>query len=410
MLLPPILEIFVLWHPDDIAGQVVADALLDHFHGTAFSGLVGGAVEVYTRSSAWDGRQGPPRPLPFVEQLPNGLAPAAVTVVVPVMGVNLARALQDDSEWLRYFEDMVNARRENPNVALFGLVVDPAATAPDGHLSRLLGPEQTLDRAGANNSQVLTRDLCHSVTGFVDGDGDRRLRVFISHTKRYTPAEQPDRVSELVGRVRHIIGETHMSAFFDEADLQPGVQWEAELTSAAESSALLVVRTDLYASREWCQREVLAAKQADMPVVVLQALHQGEERGCFLMDHVPSVAIQSADDADHVRTSIEEALAKLVDEALKRALWRRQRSRLSSYGFDWLPANAPEPTTLAHWLRSVEKQPTPEDKLFVLHPDPPLCSPEISAINDLLAVGMIEGALEILTPRTFANRGGQVQR
>lgn len=49
MLLPPVLEIFVVWHPGDDAGATVAGWLLDHFHGTAFSGLIGGAVEVYTR-------------------------------------------------------------------------------------------------------------------------------------------------------------------------------------------------------------------------------------------------------------------------------------------------------------------------------------------------------------------------
>lgn len=46
MLIPPILEVFVLWHPEDAAGRRVADTLLEHFHGTAFDGLVGGAVEV----------------------------------------------------------------------------------------------------------------------------------------------------------------------------------------------------------------------------------------------------------------------------------------------------------------------------------------------------------------------------
>ena len=36
----------------------------------------------------------------------------------------------------------------------------------------------------------------------------------------------------------------------------------APATPAAASSALLVVRTDLFASRDWCQREVLAAKRS----------------------------------------------------------------------------------------------------------------------------------------------------
>jgi hypothetical protein len=292
---------------------------------------------------------------------------------------------------------------------VFSLVVDPEAMSAGGQLARLFASRQSLDMAGVTDRSVLCRDLCHSIAGFVDGRPGRPLRVFVSHTKRYSAVEMADEVSNLVGHVRAAIGDTHMLAFFDEADLQPGMTWQDELIAAAESSALLVVRTDLYASREWCQNEVLAAKRADMPIVALQALDAGEERGCFLMDHVPSVAVRTPESPENQRPSIDDALNKLVDEALKRSLWRQQRERLGDYGFDWLPANAPEPATLAHWLRANRPQSPTTDKLFVMHPDPPLGTAELAAINDLVAIAAPTGPLdiEILTPRTFASRGGQ---
>ena len=49
-MVPPILEIFVVWHPEDREGEAVADQFVEHFHGTTFSGLIGGAVEIYVRS------------------------------------------------------------------------------------------------------------------------------------------------------------------------------------------------------------------------------------------------------------------------------------------------------------------------------------------------------------------------
>jgi hypothetical protein len=60
VLIPPILEIYVLWHPDDGDGARIFTELFDHFHGTTFSGLVGGAVEVYERSQGWRGPGTPP--------------------------------------------------------------------------------------------------------------------------------------------------------------------------------------------------------------------------------------------------------------------------------------------------------------------------------------------------------------
>lgn len=408
MLIPPILEVFVVWHPDDAAGREVADALMEHFHGSAFAGLVGGAVEVYTRSAGWDSSGGPPRPLPFMEPLPNGLAAASVTVVVPVLGIHLARTVEDDPAWRAYLEALVAAHGPERGVAVFGLQVDDEAMGPMSRLAAIFGDIQHLDRAGAANAPVLTRDLAHSIAGFVRGTPDRALRVFISHTKRNSPEEEPDRVDHLVQRVREVIGQTHLRPFFDATDLLPGVEWEQELIAAAESSAMLIVRTDLYASRDWCQREVLAAKRADMPVVALQALSKGEERGSFLMDHIPSVSCDETN-PDEQRTAIETALNKLVDEALKRSLWEHQREELSGYGFDWLPTNAPEPTTIAGWLRQNSKPVTQEDRIFVLHPDPPLGHAEGEAIDDLLTIAGLGGLIEILTPRTFASRGGQIR-
>lgn len=409
MLIPPILEIFVLWHPNDTAGERVANALLEHFHGTAFSGLVGGAVEVYTLSEGWDGPDSPPRPLPFVEPLPNGLSPAATTVVVPVLGVHLARAAEADGPWLSYLKNLAAAAKDAPGAAVFALKVDEEAMHPEGQLAAIFGVEQLLAPEAATDVATLCRDLSHSIAGFVDGSPGQALRVFISHTKRNSPTEEPDRVQELVALVREVIGATHLRPFFDAADLQPGTDWVTELINAAETSCLLLIRTDLFASREWCQREVLAAKRADMPIVALQALRDGEDRGSFLMDHVPSVACDRTDPAEQ-RAAIETALNKLVDEALKRSLWKHQRSRLASYGFDWLPANAPEPATVAAWIGTLTKRPTPEDRLFVLHPDPPLGHAEVEALTDLLGVGGLVDLVEILTPRTFASRGGQVRR
>src|SRR5215467_4657050 len=51
-VLPPILELYVVWHPGDAAGQAVAQQLIDHFRGSAYSGLIGGAVDVYVRSTS----------------------------------------------------------------------------------------------------------------------------------------------------------------------------------------------------------------------------------------------------------------------------------------------------------------------------------------------------------------------
>ncbi|MCX2966838.1 toll/interleukin-1 receptor domain-containing protein [Gordonia aquimaris] len=409
--MPPTLEVFVLWHPDDEIGVTVADTLLTHFHGPAFSGLVGGAVEVYTRSAPWASPDGPPRPLPFMSDAADGPPASVTTVVVIVHGVNLAQAAEYDDHWAEYLSQVAETGEQNPHVAVFGVVASDAVMRQGTRLNTLFGANQALSPRGLIDPRVLCRDLCHSITGFVSGAPRERLRVFISYTTRFNADDESGHLRDLVSAVRDGIAGTHMTTFFDEADIQPDSRWEDEVTRLAETSALFVVRTDRYSSREWCQREVLAAKRSDMPVVILAALFEGEERGSFLMDHLPSVACDPTD--EHARmAAIEVALSKLVDDALKRALWRLQREQPEMDAFDWLPANAPEPVTLARWLRTRDpaEMPTSDDQIYVLHPDPPLGPAEVMALDDVLALGGLDGLVEIFTPRTFASRGGRVRR
>lgn len=410
MLLPPILEIFVVWHPRDDVGSTVAEWLLDHFHGTAFSGLIGGAVEVYTRSIPWEGGDGPPRPLPFAGDQPAGLEMPTVTVVVPVLSAHLARAVEDEGVWGAWVADLVNASSERSDVHVFPL------RAPGAQLNETLlgdifrGPQRLPDACGVDRDE-LGRELAQAIVQRISGTEGDPLQVFVSHTKRHSPDEEPDHVTRLVDRVRAFLGATRLVDFFDETSLQVGEGWEERLVAEAERGCLLMVRTDLYAGRTMCQREVRVAKEAGAPVVELRAVTGYQERGSFLLDHVPSVQTNLAADmtdnelAAAADGAIKRAVNRLVDEALKRALWHRQRERLSGDVFDWLPGHAPEPVTA---LRYLADNPTALDggTCVVLHPDPPLLPDEKEAMDALFGLAGI-GPVDIVTPRTFAQRGGR---
>ena len=40
-MLPPVLELYVVWHPGDNKGAQVANEFFEHFHGSAFTGSSG---------------------------------------------------------------------------------------------------------------------------------------------------------------------------------------------------------------------------------------------------------------------------------------------------------------------------------------------------------------------------------
>lgn len=410
-MLPPILEIYVVWHPGDPAGERIIDTLLTHFRGTPFSGLIGGAIDVYVRSASPSGSQSdPPPPIPALVPPPYDLAVARHTAVLVVGGSELAAAVEDPGPWRDYIEAIVAKHAVAADeVGVFPVKVAPLAF-DNTRLGAVLADLQQVASEAWNTDkfdETLCRDLAQGIAQMVD-PAHQRLKVFISHTKRHTENED-GAVVRLVDLVRNVIGGTRLTDFFDAADLQPGENWAPILIAEAASSALLAVRTDLYSSRPWCQREVLTAKQKGMPVVVLDGLTLGEERGSFLMDHVPRVAGHRKK-KQWSETAIRLALNQLVDECLKRALWRVQEAiakGLLKVHIDWWAPHAPEPATFAEWLDSgTVRMAKPDEPIVILHPDPPLGEDERDVLLQIGRLSGLKGPIEFLTPRGLALHGG----
>lgn len=409
----PILEVHLAWHPADRAAQRLAGELDRHFHEGVYGSLLGGTMEFYQRSAPWSGPGSAPRPIAWPDAtLPSGHPPPAQNIaVVLFLGDELMRACQSaGSDWLRWVREGVQAAARLPGqVALLPVAVDPLdpRSALVGALPPLqcLGATDPLAEGGATAGPppvaTLRRDLSQALARWLHPAGGPALRVFISHTKRMSGPDEA--VASLVDTVREVLGSTRIGSFYDAQDLQPGADWDEALRLHAASSALLALRTDLYASREWCQREVLTAKRHGMPVVVLDALQRGEPRGSFLMDHVPRLPVRRGADGTWDRAAIGQALDLLADAWLHSVLWQRQAERAAAdpllAGYQFLP-QAPEPSTLSQLLARVP----PGAELRVLHPDPPLAGEERAVLQDLVRRAGHAG-LDLSTPKLLAARG-----
>lgn len=153
-------------------------------------------------------------------------------------------------------------------------------------LGAALSSTMWIQSEAASFGGLLERSVAQAIAQLATGTANR-TKVFVSHTKHNSAGE--DKFEPAVfEQVRSAIARSKLAEFFDAHDLQPGRDWAADLDQEAGSSALLMVRTDRYASREWTQREVLQAKRHDVPIVGLIALVEGEARGSFLMDHLPT--------------------------------------------------------------------------------------------------------------------------
>ncbi len=119
-------------------------------------------------------------------------------------------------------------------------------------------------------------EICHLLMNNKDAadiEEQKRVRIFIS----YARADE-ERSGGLATKIRDRIGKSRLKSFFDKYDLDRGESLD-QLSENQKRCLTLVVRTDSYAESPYCQAELLKAKQLGMPLVFINALSKGEDRG-----------------------------------------------------------------------------------------------------------------------------------
>lgn len=208
----------------------------------------------------------------------------------------------------------------------------------------------------------VTHALCRQLTG-----SRNPVTVFLSHAKR-------DGV-EIATSVRaHLQDGSGIRNFFDTQDLLEGSAWADELRGEASRNVLVAIRTDAYATREWCRTEVIEAKLGGSPVIVLDALTTFEPRGFPYLGNAPSVRWHEGSPA-----ALEQLLGVVLRETLRfRHFPARVADLCEAYGLeahDRVLATPPELLTVMR-LRGCATGPP------VVYPDPPLGTEERALVSE----------------------------
>lgn len=88
-----------------------------------------------------------------------------------------------------------------------------------------------------------------------------KLKLFISHAKR-------DGLAIAENLRNSIRSKTKLDSFFDKNDIIEGVDFENQIRENVKSSLLMVLDSDAYGTRQWCQKEILCAKKYGVPIVL----------------------------------------------------------------------------------------------------------------------------------------------
>lgn len=216
-------------------------------------------------------------------------------------------------------------------------------------------------------------------------DPAKSLRIFISHAK--TDLESTKRAAEHIRRFAK--ENTTVQAFFDTTDLASGEKLALQLQQAAGAGVFLALRSDYYASRHWCQRELLWAKRSGLPTLCVEVLRDGEARSYPYAGNSPTLVWpeQVTDEAD---TGVSRIVLRATVEWLRARHFDLEAPRIA--------AELPRTTALsrAPELLDFAQGPLLADvSSVVLHPDPELSFAERAVLR------AARPRIKLLTPTTL---------
>jgi SLOG cluster2/TIR domain len=340
------LAVYVVHHPRFEPGAKLALRLYDHLTRDSSQKLARGiGIPVYLRSTPWSPDSEAPRPIPLDQALH--------TVVIAL--VDETMVLRRNEGWNRYLADLHAQTAQAPDRhRLLPVKLDDGAFSvaeglesanfirpPEGiatadwlnQLTAILDEKHEHGKPRAEPFDLLipiTHEICrlllsepqlnHEPSPYTERIG-QPVQVFISHTKVDEGVKHAKSIRDYISQ------NLQLRTFFDTNDIPPGAEFERILQDATAGPrvALLVIQTDEYSTREWCQREILWAKKHGRPVLILHGVRYGEKCSFPYMGNAPAIRF----DPDK-GPETPKAVAELLLEFLRSVHFRKHFESLKT--------------------------------------------------------------------------------
>jgi hypothetical protein len=400
------LQLLMFRHTEDEDASVYEEAILRAFQGgTETGGYFATGEDLGTPIRVF-------REFPLIEQTTAQLLDSVchtVTVVI-VDDALLGKGSDDLWDWLA--QCWTHTSTSNYRHSMFAIAMDervgdrftrkrPVFTSLQLlHVhelgERAIRPATLALRIVHEGRLVLARGLPIS-TPF--GHHPGYLRLFISHAK-YDGLPLANALQFQIQRLKWL------QSFYDAVDLPSGCDWERELEVGVGYSLIIMLRTEAYEHRYWCQQEVLWAEKYATPAVLVDARIGLQHPSGFLpFDRVPSVRIPDG--------NLMRILFLALREGLRFLLFKRRVEQLRINGmlpnpvdlkvFSYAPGMSALLSACQSLATSSEPPTTPR---MILYPDPPLRAGLYEAANALVTT-YAPGA-RLVTPNTLAATKGVV--
>ncbi|WP_070138133.1 toll/interleukin-1 receptor domain-containing protein [Crocinitomix algicola] len=386
------LAIFIIWHPSFEDGQKIADYLYSVFCRDSDKPLnrtIG--IPVYFRKVNFKDTKSP-RTINYSESTFNA--------IVPLIDDDFV----NDKNYKTYIEEVLSYSL----ISKGKTKVYPVAISKNAYgFSKNLGQINFLraDKiTGEKECQTqdensvfrylrlnITHELCRLMLNMKKAVDEQEsfehlpppIKLFISHSKHDDSKYEAMKFKDFIN------SETQLKTFFDANDISFGSNFGDEIKRAVENSALVAFQSDSYAEREWCRIEVLTAKKHGCPVVIVNAIKNGEKRTFPYMGNYPSIRLKD---------NFEDIICLTLEQVLYNKYTGMLLDEITTlYGLkaDSILSTTPELYSFLQLKdRKLDVSNNSEYKLIV-YPDPPLGTEETELLMKM------DESYHFVTPTTI---------
>lgn len=314
----------------------------------------------------------------------------------------------DDSVWDWLLECWRHVRASNKRHAMMPVVLNDEVGREIARKRKEFGDVQVLDAATLGEFSIRPamlalrllhesrRLLARAIPSLGNDAQSGFLRLFISHAK----LDGLPLAHALMGQIRAL---KWLEKFYDAEDLPAGCDWQEELKRGVGSSLIVILRTEIYDTRPWCQQEVYWADEFATPAVLVDARTNLNHPAGFLpLDRIPTVRIP---DGNLIRV-----LFVALREGLRFLHFMRRVEQMKAEGMISEPFKAFSfPPSMAALLRASEAlkaRGSSGRQAVILYADPPLRSGLYEAASALIE--KYAPNVVLTTPLTLAASKGSI--
>lgn len=381
------LSVFIVWHPDYLEGQQTADFLYSVLCRDSTKPLIRSmGIPVYFRNKNVS-ESNQPLEINFNE--------SEYTAVIALVSDEFV----NDSNYGKFLDSIFDkCEIEKQKRRVYPVAISKSAYNVSTKFSainfiRVDRSKLVCDKEEvvSINSQIKTpilHELCRLLMNMKKATDETEslatsppIKLFISHSKHDESKLDASKFRD------YINSQTQLKTFFDTNDISYGSNFGEEIKKAAKESALVVFQSDSYSDREWCRIEVLEAKTAGCPIVIVNAVQKGEKRAFPYLGNYPSIRFKS-NFIEIIDLTLEQVLFNLYTKIFLDSL-----TDLYKIKTDKILSTSPE---LFNFIQLKKKGLNKgEEYSLVIYPDPPLGSEEMEILNQL------DDAFVFITPLTL---------